>query len=189
MLTLVILMNVVSAAIDLAMFLGVAPPGTLLGGMNLLMIASMGWALLARPPGPSPAAGPDTPATPSPEPPTDEDAALVIALEALLARQRLYCDPALTIAKLARKLGVPARRVSQAVNRTRGLNVSQFINNHRVAEAQRLLRDTRQPVTDVMLEAGFQTKSNFNREFRRVTGESPSGWRQAHGTVADAGAG
>jgi AraC-like DNA-binding protein len=30
-----------------------------------------------------------------------------------------------------------------------------------------------------MLEAGFSTKSNFNREFRRVTGTSPAQWRAA----------
>ena len=186
MLTVVILLHVVSAATDLALFIGVVPAAPLLAGMNLLIIASMAWALLARPV--YRAAGPDAPAAPPPEPPTDEDAALIAALEALLASQRLYCDPALTITRLARKLGVPARRVSQAVNRVRGLNVSQFVNNHRVAEAQRLLRETRRPVTDVMLEAGFQTKSNFNREFRRVTGESPSGWRQTHAAAADAGA-
>jgi AraC-like DNA-binding protein len=34
-------------------------------------------------------------------------------------------------------------------------------------------------VTTIMLDAGFQTKSNFNREFRRVTGTSPSLWRAA----------
>lgn len=33
------------------------------------------------------------------------------------------------------------------------------------------------PVTTAMLESGFQTKSNFNREFRRVTGQSPANWR------------
>lgn len=28
-----------------------------------------------------------------------------------------------------------------------------------------------------MFEVGFLTKSNFNREFLRVTGKSPSAWR------------
>jgi AraC-like DNA-binding protein len=28
-----------------------------------------------------------------------------------------------------------------------------------------------------MLESGFQTKSNFNREFRRVTHRTPIAWR------------
>ena len=33
--------------------------------------------------------------------------------------------------------------------------------------------------TDAMLASGFNTKSNFNREFRRVTGRTPSDWRDA----------
>jgi AraC-like DNA-binding protein len=35
-----------------------------------------------------------------------------------------------------------------------------------------------------MLEAGFVTKSNFNREFRRVTGLTPTKW-QARGRRSD----
>jgi AraC-like DNA-binding protein len=36
-------------------------------------------------------------------------------------------------------------------------------------------------VTEIMLEAGFQTKSNFNREFKRVTGLTPSDYRSSAG--------
>lgn len=31
-------------------------------------------------------------------------------------------------------------------------------------------------VTNAMLSSGFITKPNFNREFLRITGESPSAW-------------
>jgi AraC-like DNA-binding protein len=44
-----------------------------------------------------------------------------------------------------------------------------------------LLAFTDEPVTQVMFEAGFQTKSNFNREFLRVTGMSPSDYRRSGG--------
>jgi AraC-like DNA-binding protein len=179
MLTSVIWMHVLSGLVEIAAVASVLAGmrwllPDLVGGFTLVLIAVLGWAVLGRAAAEA-TAQPDQAA--APELPTDEDARLVAALEALLAAQSLYRDPALTLARLARRLGVPARRVSQAVNRARGLNVSQFINNYRVAEAQRLLRETGQPVTEIMLEAGFQTKSNFNREFRRVTGESPSGWR------------
>ena len=79
--------------------------------------------------------------------------------------------------RLARRAGVPARRISSAVNRLRSANVSQYINGYRIAEACRLLRETDEPVTRIMFYAGFQTKSNFNREFLRVTGMSPRAWR------------
>jgi AraC-like DNA-binding protein len=75
---------------------------------------------------------------------------------------------------------VPARTISGAGNRVARKNVSQYINDHRIAEACRLLRETDISVTSAMFEAGFQTKSNFNREFRRVTSLSPAAWREKH---------
>lgn len=110
---------------------------------------------------------------------TAEDQALVDRLSAELDRNQLFRDPDLTLGRLAKRLGVPARQVSQAVNRSAGLNVSQFVNNRRIGEVCSTLATSEISVTNAMLEAGFFTKSNFNREFRRVTGQSPSAWRTA----------
>jgi AraC-like DNA-binding protein len=107
------------------------------------------------------------------------DGDVLAALDRLMREKRLYRDPDLTLSRLARRAVIPARRISEAVNRARATNVSQFVNDYRIAEAQRLLRETDAPVTDVMFEAGFQTKSNFNREFLRVTGLSPRAFRRA----------
>ena len=105
------------------------------------------------------------------------DKALFDRIEQALEAKDLYRQDDLSLAKLARRVGAPARDVSVTINRATGLNVSQFVNNRRVREVCRLLTETEQPLTVVMFEAGFATKSNFNREFRRVTGMSPSEWR------------
>ena len=120
------------------------------------------------------------PATPVPAPVdhvSDADQMLLARVTAALDESDLYKDENLSLAKLARRAGMPSRDVSAIINRTAGINVSQFVNNRRVAEACRLLRDTSSPMTDIMFAAGFGTKSNFNREFRRVTGVSPRQWR------------
>ena len=80
--------------------------------------------------------------------------------------------------------GVPARRLSAAVNRVHARNVSHDINGFRIAEACRLLTETDQPVLRIMVDVGFLTKSNFNREFRRITNMSPSAWRAKGSGVA-----
>lgn len=98
-------------------------------------------------------------------------------LDRLLDSTQLHLDPNLNLNRIARKLGVPARQVSAAINRGRSVSVSQLINNLRIEEACRLLKETGLPVTRVMLQAGFVTKSNFNREFSRRLGTSPSAWR------------
>jgi AraC-like DNA-binding protein len=82
------------------------------------------------------------------------------------------------LARLARKLIVPAKQLSAAINRTKGENVSRYINRQRIEEACRLL-STGQSITVAMLDSGFNTKSNFNREFLRVKGSNPSTWLQA----------
>lgn len=106
-----------------------------------------------------------------------DDQALVERVTAELDRNELFRDPDLTLSRLARRVGVPARQISQAVNRSTGLNVSQFVNNKRIASVCNALSTKDVSVTSAMLEAGFFTKSNFNREFRRVTGQSPTGWQ------------
>lgn len=111
---------------------------------------------------------------------SEDEAALRRIGEALEA---LYAQENLSLARLARKAGMPARDVSAVINRASGLNVSQYVNNRRIAEACRLLDETERPLTAVMFDCGFATKSNFNREFRRVTGTSPSQWRAARRKV------
>ena len=110
-----------------------------------------------------------------------EDRALVERARALLEAQSLYRDPDLTLGRLARRLTVPAKRLSAAVNRVEGRNVSQFVNRFRVEAVCRRLDEDGARVTEAMLEAGFRTKSNFNREFRRVTGTSPTDWARSRG--------
>lgn len=100
-------------------------------------------------------------------------------VNALISEQNLYLNPDLTLNTLARKTGVPARQISKAVNLTCGCNVSQWINGLRIDYAQQLLRNTDLPVTEVMLEAGFATKSNFHREFLRISGVTPTDYRRA----------
>jgi AraC-like DNA-binding protein len=99
-------------------------------------------------------------------------------IDHLLAEEQLARDENLTLSRLARRAGVPARQISGAVNRLARKNVSQYTNDFRIAEACRLLRETDMSVTAAMFESGFQTKSNFNREFRRVTSLGPASWRE-----------
>lgn len=110
---------------------------------------------------------------------SEDDARIAAALDAMMGEKLLYKDAELNLGKLARRMGLPVRAVSNAVNRVHGISVSHYVNNHRIAEACRLLRATEQPITTIVFDAGFLTKSNFNREFLRVTGKSPSAWRAA----------
>ncbi|MFW2545342.1 helix-turn-helix domain-containing protein [Primorskyibacter sp. 2E107] len=116
------------------------------------------------------------------EGPTDNDRAMRAVLDALMNDTHLYTDSNLTLARVARRLSVPVRDVSNAINRTTGENFSRYINGFRILHAQSALRTTELSVTEVMFEAGFVSKSSFNTEFRRVTGKTPSQFRTENTT-------
>lgn len=109
--------------------------------------------------------------------PSEGDRLVLAKIQSALDHNKLYADENLSMAKLARKAGVPPREVSLVINRATGFNLSQFVNNRRVEAVCRLLYETDRTLMDIMFDAGFATKSNFNREFRRVTGITPSQWR------------
>jgi AraC-like DNA-binding protein len=102
---------------------------------------------------------------------------IMAGLEQLVTTERLYLDPDLTLARIARRLGYPLKQVSTAINAQTGENVSRYINKFRIDHACAEL-DHGQNVTTAMLASGFNTKSNFNREFLRITGKTPSQWQQ-----------
>ena len=92
--------------------------------------------------------------------------------------EKLYLDPELTLSRLSRKLTIPAKQISSAVNLIYQKNISSFINSYRIEHAQQALLQTDDSITQILMNSGFQTKSNFHREFSRITGMTPSAYRK-----------
>ncbi len=105
----------------------------------------------------------------------------------LLEQQQLYqLEFGITLAQAARKLQVPARQLSQAINLCYGASFSVLLNDKRIEKAkQLLLQSPPLAVTEVMYQAGFATKSNFHKEFARVTGTTPSAYRASTVAASD----
>ncbi len=98
----------------------------------------------------------------------------------LMIDKESFRDPDLTLNRLSRKLGIPTRQVSIAVNQACQQNISKVLNEYRINFAKIQLVSSQDTITDIYLASGFQTKSNFNREFLRITGQSPSEFRRTH---------
>lgn len=110
-----------------------------------------------------------------------KDAETEAKLRNLMDEERLFLDPNLTVQRLAKRLHLPARSVSGAINRTRGLNVSQYVNEFRLAHASEMLINSGDSVAKVAELSGFLARSNFYREFQRVFGQSPAEYRKSVG--------
>ncbi|MBY0416571.1 MAG: helix-turn-helix domain-containing protein, partial [Pararheinheimera sp.] len=102
--------------------------------------------------------------------------------EQLVIKELLYKQEfGVTLPQAAKKLQLPARQLSSAINQLYGQSYSVYLNDQRINEAKRLLlAEPDMPVIEVMQQAGFSSKSNFNKEFLRVVGLSPSAFRQSN---------
>jgi AraC-like DNA-binding protein len=109
------------------------------------------------------------------------DPALLQRLDKYMCEARPWISPDLTLLALARKLGVPSKSLSAAVNLGHGENVARYVNRHRIEHACSLLL-AGHPVTSAMYDSGFNTKSNFHREFQRIHLQTPTQWLEHFGT-------
>lgn len=139
-------------------------------------------------PAPSPSASPreDMPPRDDAEGADADDTsaiALCRRLDAHLRERQAYTEFGLSLATTARRLSVSAKQLSAAVNRVHGRGFRTLLNDYKVEAAARLLADStlaERPITEIMFDAGFQTKSNFNKEFVLRMGISPSEYRSAN---------
>ncbi|MGY2132827.1 helix-turn-helix domain-containing protein [Hymenobacter sp. HD11105] len=90
---------------------------------------------------------------------------------------RPYLNPELTLGELANQLRTNTSLLSRVINTCFGQNFNDYINGHRIAEAERKLQDPRYQhytLLAVALESGFNSKSTFNRVFKKLKSATPS---------------
>lgn len=87
-----------------------------------------------------------------------------------------YQDAELTLSSLAEALDIHPRELSRIINAGLDRNFNDFVNAYRVREVTRKMQDptySRITLLGMALDAGFNSKSTFNRTFRQITGKSP----------------
>lgn len=96
---------------------------------------------------------------------------------------KLYLEHNLNIEEFSKRIQLPMREVSTVINKHFNTNFFEFMNSYRVEEAKRLLSDHSLKgltILDILLRAGFNSKSAFHRFFKRLVGVSPSAYRKSH---------
>ena len=83
-----------------------------------------------------------------------------------------------SVEKLADLLHLSRTQLFRKVKALTGRSVSQFVNQVRIGEAQRLLRETDLTVSEVAYQAGFADPGYFMRVFAREVGMSAGAWRE-----------
>ena len=101
-------------------------------------------------------------------------------LAASMEHDHVYRDGELSLEQLAQRLALTPHELSQLINQSFGMNLSDYLNGYRVTALQAALRDPAQQnatVLELALAAGFNSKSSLNRVFKKHTGQTPSEYR------------
>lgn len=94
-----------------------------------------------------------------------------------LKQKKYYKNHDLTLTMLSELLGEKPYVLSKAINSKLGKNFNELINDLRIEEAIVLLKtfDSKlEKIDSVALEAGFNSRATFYRNFKKSTGKSPT---------------
>ncbi|MEM6802882.1 MAG: helix-turn-helix domain-containing protein [Bacteroidota bacterium] len=98
-------------------------------------------------------------------------------IEQKMQEEDLYKNSALTLLDLAQALDTTTKTISQTVNQGTGLNFNDYINRFRIeAFKDEILAKRHEQLTllGIAIACGFNSKSTFNRAFKKHSGQSPS---------------
>lgn len=98
-----------------------------------------------------------------------------------MEREQPYLSAELKLDTLAGALQMSRHHLSQIINERLGTSFSDFINQYRVQQAQRLLSDEAYQdvkILAIAFDAGFSTKASFYNAFKKATGTSPATYRK-----------
>jgi AraC-like DNA-binding protein len=101
-------------------------------------------------------------------------------LENLMQKHQLYKLNDLKLETLAEKLNTNKHFISQVINEVYKVNFFEYINLKRIEEAKQLLRSMHKRdlnIIEVAYEVGFNNKGTFNSVFKKVTGLTPTEFR------------
>jgi AraC family transcriptional regulator len=113
-------------------------------------------------------------------------AALLKRIQPALAYAAAHVDEDVSLATLARQVGLSVYHLQRAFSAASGETPKQFTLRLRLGRAAAMLLTSKVTVLDVALSCGFQSHEVFTRAFRRRFGMSPSLYRQ-RGFVPAAG--
>ncbi len=99
----------------------------------------------------------------------------------MISRAKLYIaqhqDEGVSLRQVAAAVNTSAFYFCKMFKQATGLTFTDYLARTRIEKVKNLLLNPHKRISEVAYETGFQSLSQFNRVFRRVTGQSPTVWR------------
>jgi AraC-like DNA-binding protein len=103
-----------------------------------------------------------------------------ILLDEYMKMGKPYLNNQLTLYQLAEEVNIPPHYLSRIINAYYQQNFFEFINRYRVDEFKKRLIDPKfknYTLLAIAFDCGFNSKSSFNRLFKKDTGSTPSEYK------------
>ena len=94
-----------------------------------------------------------------------------------MENEKPYLNPELSLSELANSLNISRNQLSGIINQLHKINFYEFINQYRIKEVKQLMEDPSNKhlkLISLAYDAGFNSKSSFNRIFKQITNMTPS---------------
>lgn len=92
---------------------------------------------------------------------------------------KLNINKNLKVADVAKNFGYNEKYLSHLFASIAGIPLKQFILTHKIDSANFLLTDTNKSISLIAYELGFSDSHNFARAYKKITGLTPSEYRNA----------
>lgn len=99
-----------------------------------------------------------------------------------MKNEKPYLNPNLTITEVSECISIPAYYLSQVINSSLNQNFYDFVNSYRIEESKNYFQNnSKNTILEVLYEVGFNSKSSFNKAFKKYTGMTPSEFKRNQG--------
>nr|MBD3621270.1 helix-turn-helix transcriptional regulator [Sunxiuqinia sp.] len=105
----------------------------------------------------------------------------VSKIRSFMSNEKPYLDANLSLPGLAEKLNIPSHHLSRVINEQFNVNFFDFVNQYRVDEVKSRMDNPEfenLTILGIAFDCGFNTKSAFNRVFKKLTGFTPSEYKK-----------
>jgi len=89
-----------------------------------------------------------------------------------------YPNAELSLTDVQNGVGINGKAISRLIKENLQISFTDYLNQLRITEVKRLLKETKLPISDIAYKVGYNNISHFNRVFKGITGKTPKAYRE-----------
>lgn len=91
-----------------------------------------------------------------------------------------HCVEELSLGKVAKAVNISGNHLSEKFKQVTSVNFVDYVARTRFDKACDLLLNSNLRISEIAFSVGFQSLSQFNRVFKKISGKSPTEYRAAN---------